>query len=284
MALMSEAARFKAQVNFAEKITFPAVLNEYPDLKHSQTKLFNKIMSSYKKEKAALEQNVELSKQELEIVLPLVKDGLMSQLERIRLEKQLSEAKSNLSIMLGEFKTAAEADLTEKQNTIISLQEKLKGLEDQMTRTEIIAPVAGYIHNFKFNTVGGVIKSGVDVLEIVPIEEQVVIEAKINPRDRAFIRKEQSAVVKFPAYDSSIYGGLDARVISISPDTEKDEKNNEFYLVRLVTEKNYVNDDKLLTIIPGMTADVNILTGKKRILYYLLKPVTRFKENALRER
>lgn len=284
ISLIAEISRLKAQISFSNSIDFPKELNDYPDLKSGQNKLFKTIMSSYDSERLSLEKDVHLSQQELNIVLPLVQQGLMSQLERIRLEKQLAESKSKLSSMLEAFKTKAESDLADKQNTKISLEEKLKGLEDRTTHTEIVSPVEGYVHNFKFNTVGGVIKPGVDVLDIVPVEDQVMIESRINPRDRAFIRQDQPAVVKFPAYDSAIYGGLDGKVISISPDTEKDEKNNEFYLVRLVTDKNYLNNNIKLKIIPGMTANVSILTGKKRILLYILKPVTRIKEFALQER
>ena len=284
MALVAEIARLKAQVNFRDNIDFPKELNDYPDVQNGQTKLFKTIMNSYQREKESLEKDLHLSEQELNIILPLVKQGLMSQLERIRLEKQLSESKSKLTGMMEAFKTKAESDLTDKQNIQISLEEKLKGLEDRMTHTEITSPVEGYVHNFKFNTIGGVIKPGIDVLDIVPLEEQVMIESRINPRDRAFIKQDQPAVIKFPAYDSSIYGGLDGKVTSISPDTEKDEKNNEFYLVRLVTDKNYLGDNVQLKIIPGMTANVGILTGKKRILFYLLKPVTKIKEFALKER
>lgn len=284
ISLIAEIARLKAQINFSDNIDFPSELKDYQDLKDGQTKLFKTIIKAYQSEKESLEKDLHLSEQELHIILPLVEQGLMSQLERIRLEKQLSESKSKLNSMMEAFKTKAESDLQDKQNIKISLEEKIKGLADRMVDTKIVSPVEGYVHNFKFNTIGGVIKPGVDVLDIVPIEEQVIIESRINPRDRAFIKQDQPAVIKFPAYDSSIYGGLDGKVISISPDTEKDEKNNEFYLVRLVTDKNYLGDNTKFKIIPGMTANVGILTGKKRILFYLLKPVTRIKEFALKER
>ncbi len=283
-SLIAEIARLQAEIIFSENIIFPKELDDYPDIKNGQNKLFQTIMKAYQSEKESLEKDLHLSEQELHIILPLVEQGLMSQLERIRLEKQLSESKSKLNSMMEAFKTKVQSDLEDKQNIRISLEEKLKGLGDRMMHTEITSPVEGYVHNFKFNTIGGVIKPGVDVLDIVPVEEQVIIESRINPRDRAFIRQDQPAVVKFPAYDSSIYGGLDGKVISISPDTEKDEKNNEFYLVRLMTDKNYLNNNIKCKIIPGMTADVSILTGKKRILFYILKPVTRIKEFALRER
>lgn len=284
ITLIAEIARLKAQINNATQIDFPKELDNYPEVKSGQNKLFKSVIASLKQETESLEKNLRLSEQELNLVMPLVKQGLMSQLERIRLEKQVTESKSKLSEVIETFKTKAQTDLTDKENIKVALEEKLKGLKDRMKYTEITAPVEGYVNNFKLNTVGGVIRSGVDILEIVPIEEQLMIEAKVNPRDRAFIKQDQAATIKFPAYDSSIYGSLDAVVSSISADTYKDEKNNEFYLVRLTTNKNYLLDNPKYKIIPGMAASVNILTGKKTVLFYLLRPVTKVKEFALKER
>lgn len=284
ITLIAEIARLKAQINNATQIDFPKELDNYPEVKSGQNKLFKSVIASLKQETESLEKNLHLSEQELNLVMPLVKQGLMSQLERIRLEKQVTESKSKLSDVVETFKTKAQTDLTDKENIKVALEEKLKGLKDRMKYTEITAPVEGYVNNFKLNTVGGVIKPGMDILEIVPIEEQLMIEAKVNPRDRAFIKQDQAATIKFPAYDSSIYGSLDAVVSSISADTYKDEKNNEFYLVRLTTNKNYLLDNPKYKIIPGMAASVNILTGKKTVLFYLLRPVTKVKEFALKER
>ena len=284
MTLVAEIARLKSQINNNSQIDFPAELNDFPDLKIGQTKLFKSIMNSFKDEVDSLEKNLRLAEQESNLILPLVKQGLMSQLERIRLEKQITESKSKMTDAVETFKTKAQTDLTDKENIKVALEEKLKGLKDRMEHTEILSPVEGYINNFKLSTVGGVVKPGMDILDIVPLEEQLIVEARVNPKDRAFIKEEQAATIKFPAYDSSIYGSLNATVVSISPDTEKDEKNNEFYLVRLSTDKNYLADNVKFKIIPGMTATVNILTGKKRILLYFLRPVTKIKEFALKER
>lgn len=284
ISLIGEIARLKAEINNSSEIDFPKELDDYPEVKLGQTKLFQSIMSGFKHEKESLEKNLHLSEQELNLIMPLIKQGLMSQLERIRLEKSVTESKSKITDFTETFKTKVQTELTEKQNVKTALEEKLKGLNDRMKYTEITSPVEGYVNNFKLNTIGGVIKPGMDILEIVPLEEQLIIEAKVNPRDRAFIRQNQEATVKFPAYDSSIYGSLHAIVTSISADTSKDEKNNEFYLVRLTTEKSYLSDDPKNKIIPGMAASVSILTGKKSILFYLIRPVTKIKEFALKER
>lgn len=158
-------------------------------------------------------------------------------------------------------------------------------LVDRLQRTEVRSPVHGIINQIKMYTVGGTIQPGMDLIEIVPLDDTLLIEAKITPADIAFLRPNQQATVKFTAYDFTIYGGLDADLEHISADSITDEKGNAFYLVRLRTKKNYLgSEDKQLPIIPGMVASVDILTGKKTILSYLLKPILRAKHTALRER
>ncbi|HEX7342934.1 MAG TPA: HlyD family efflux transporter periplasmic adaptor subunit, partial [bacterium] len=147
------------------------------------------------------------------------------------------------------------------------------------------SPVNGTVNRLLINTVGGVIQPGMNLVEIVPTEGTLLIETKIPPRDIAFLRPNQQATVKFTAYDFTIYGGLDAKLEQISADSITDEKGNSFYLVQLRTDKNYLGSKtNPLPIIPGMIASVDILTGKKTILSYLLKPVLRAKHMALRER
>jgi membrane fusion protein, adhesin transport system len=143
----------------------------------------------------------------------------------------------------------------------------------------------GTVKQLFANTVGGVVQPGKDIIEIVPAGESVLLEAKILPKDIAFLRVGQPALVKFSAYDFSIYGGLEAEVVNISADTVKDDKGNSFYLVRVKTKNSFLEKDgKRLPIIPGMMAEVDILTGKKTILSYLIKPVLRAKSSALTER
>ena len=156
------------------------------------------------------------------------------------------------------------------------------GLADKVAKSQIKSPVRGRVQRLLANTVGGVVQPGKDIVEIVPLDDTLVLEARVQPKDIAFIRPEQSAMVKFSAYDFSIYGGLEAKVENISPDTIVDEKGNAFYLVRVRTTKSGFNDK--LPIIPGMTAEVDVLTGNKSVLSYLLKPVLKVRDGALRER
>lgn len=149
----------------------------------------------------------------------------------------------------------------------------------------MVSPVKGIVQQMMVNTIGGVIQPGNDIVEIVPLDENLLVEAKISPQDIAFLHPGQPAIIKLTAYDYTIYGGLKGKVGQISPDTMTDKEGNGFYIVRLRTDKNYLGtEDKPLVIIPGMVASVDIITGKKTILSYLLKPIIRANAEALRER
>ncbi|MEW8586151.1 MAG: HlyD family type I secretion periplasmic adaptor subunit, partial [Candidatus Thiodiazotropha sp.] len=157
---------------------------------------------------------------------------------------------------------------------------------DRVTRTAVRSPVKGTVKQVKINTLGGVIQPGMELMEIVPLDDSLLVEAKVGPKDIAFLHPGQKAIVKLTAYDFAIYGALAGKVEHISADTIKDEHEQEsYYLVRVRTDKTDLgNQEKALPIISGMQAEVDILTGKKSVLEYLFKPLLRAKERALRER
>jgi len=164
-----------------------------------------------------------------------------------------------------------------------ALNEGAVALADKVDKSQVKSPVRGRVQRLLANTVGGVVTPGKDIVEIVPLDDALVLEAKVQPRDIAFIHPGQAATVKFTAYDFGIYGGLDAVVENISPDTVTDERGqNTFYVVRVRTKQ--ANFSEKLPIMPGMTAEVDVLTGKKTVMAYLLKPVLKAHSHALRER
>jgi adhesin transport system membrane fusion protein len=242
---------------------------------------------------------------ELELTRPLISQGAVSEVEVLHLERQASQMQGEIATIKQTIPKAQsrlqEAQLALRENQLVffnkaksELNEVLAeldevsasaiALEDRLRRTNVRSPVAGTINRLLVNTVGGVIQPGMDLVEIVPLEDTLVIEAKIKPADIAFLRPNQEAKVKFTAYDFTIYGGLDAKLEHISADSITDEKGNSYYLVRLRTDKNYLGPESdPLPIIPGMVASVDILTGEKTVLAYLLKPVLRAKYMALRE-
>lgn len=243
---------------------------------------------------------------ELVMTRPLVKQGVMSEVELLRLERQANEIQGDINStkisVLREkakleeaiqkleeaeinFKNLARIELTETDAELRRLAETSLALEDRVKRTEVTSPVRGTIKQLFVNTIGGVVQPGMDLVEIVPLEESLLIEAKIRPADIAFLRPGLKTIVKVTAYDFSIYGGLKAKVEQISVDTIIDEEGDSYYMVRVRTDdSSLVTPRGSLPIIPGMLTEVDILTGKKTVLEYLLKPILRAHERAMRER
>jgi membrane fusion protein, adhesin transport system len=254
------------------------------------------------KRTAAL-RGLELSQQELTQTRPLLASGAVSQVDILRLERDITKFRGDVEgsaaqiaraqAAMGEsqrkaqeaeltFRNDARVELAEATGKLNALTENAVGLADKVAKSQIKSPVRGRVQRLMANTVGGVVQPGKDIVEIVPLDDTLVLEARVQPRDIAFITPGQQATVKFSAYDFSIYGGLEAKVENISPDTIVDEKGNAFYLVRVRTTKVGFTDK--LPIIPGMTAEVDVLTGNKSVLHYLLKPVLKVRDGALRER
>lgn len=253
-----------------------------------------------------LQNSYNLANKELDITRPLVKKGVMSEVDLLRLQREASELRGNLDAtrsaipraeaalaevsskmteVRSRFQRQAQTEFNEVEAELARLQESSLALEDRVARTAIRSPVKGTIKQIKVTTVGGVVQPGMDLIEIVPLEDTLLVEAQIRPADIAFLRPGQPAMVKFTAYDFSIFGGLKAELEHISADTIVNARGEAFFVIRLRTRKNRLgNDREPLPIIPGMTVTVDILTGKKTILDYILKPINKMQQNALRER
>jgi membrane fusion protein, adhesin transport system len=247
-----------------------------------------------------------LLQRELGMTKPLIAQGAVSEVEVLRLQRQLSEMSGNIEgtkiaipkieskiaeakkAMEGEqlaFQNTARSELNEAYAKLEGISANSEALMDRLQRTAVRSPVRGAINQIKVNTIGGTIQPGMDLIEIVPLEDTLLVEARIKPADIAFLRPGQEAMVKFTAYDFTAYGGLEANLEYISADSITDKEGNDFYLVRLRTKQNYLGSkEKPLPIIPGMVVSVDIMTGKKTILSYLLKPVLQAQSMALRER
>jgi adhesin transport system membrane fusion protein len=250
-----------------------------------------------------LQNAYDLTKQEVDLLAPLVKQGVSPRLDLIRVQQKLQDImmekqgiemsipRSKAAVResqrrIGEkqtaFRTEAQQELTAKKTELNAVAQSLTAEADRVTRTEVRSPVRGTVNKLFINTIGGVIQPGQDLAEIVPLDDNLIVEAKIRPADRAALRPGMEATVKVTAYDFSIHGGLDAQLFDISADTIVDESGESFYRIRLRTNKNNLGADK--PIIPGMTASIDILTGKKTVLDYLMKPILKARQNALRER
>ncbi|EWH09376.1 HlyD family secretion protein [Catenovulum agarivorans DS-2] len=252
------------------------------------------------------QRSYQLVSKELDLTRPLANSGVVSEVELIKLERAANDVKGELSSLrllrpkikaeveemenkrtevVLKFRSEVQKELAKAENELTPLDEALVSSQDRLTRTNVFSPVRGTIKTININTVGGVIQPGMDLIEIVPLADSLLVEAKILPKDIAFLRPGLPAVIKLTAYDFTIYGGLKGTVEHISADTIQDEKENSFYLIRVRTEDSYLDkNNNPLPIIPGMTASVDVLTGKKTVLDYLLKPIVRAKQNAMRER
>jgi adhesin transport system membrane fusion protein len=266
----------------------------------------NQELQELKSKEGGLRESFNLANQELQITKPLAAQGIVSKVDLLRLERQVNDMKADINATamarpraesavaeaqkrLEErettFRTEASQDISKMKVELIATQEELNANQDRVTRTEVRSPVHGTIKEIKIRTIGGVIQPGQSLIEVVPIEDTLLVEAQIRPSDIAFIRPKQAAVVKITAYDFSTYGGLDAVVEEISADSIQNEKGEHFFRIRLRTDRNFLGtEDKPLPIIPGMTATVDILTGHKTVLEYLLNPIMRARDTALRER
>jgi len=200
-----------------------------------------------------------------------------------RLESSVAEANRKMQEVDLTFRNNARSELSETNAKLSALSEGSTALEDRVKQTDIRSPVNGTIKQLKVNTVGGVVQPGKDLIEVVPSDDALLLEARVLPKDIAFLRPGQKALVKFTAYDYAIYGGLEATLEHISADSVLDEKGNAFFLVRVRTLSTSIGPLKF-PIIPGMVAEVDILTGKKSVLAYLLKPILRAKAKAMTER
>jgi adhesin transport system membrane fusion protein len=245
----------------------------------------------------------ELASQELTVTRPLVKSGAVSDVDILRLERDVAHLRgereqaaaqiSRVQAAISEARRKIEEvelnvgnvlrnELSDTMARLGALSAGSSGLADRVHKAEVKSPVRGTVQRLLVNTVGGVVQPGKEVLEIIPLDDALLLEARVKPKDIAFLRPGQPAMVKFTAYDFAIYGGLEAVVDHIGADTITDDKGNAFYVVRVRTLESSLGDN--LPIIPGMVAEVDVRTGKKSVLSYLLKPVLRAKANALTER
>nr|WP_291469065.1 HlyD family type I secretion periplasmic adaptor subunit [Acidovorax sp.] len=324
LALQAKALRLQALTQGGSFLPPPELLRDAPDIVAQEMRLYrsrreeisaqvsisqNQLMqrqqelNEVRARKEQAERGLELMLKELNATKPMVATGAVSEVEVLRLDREVArlrgdreQADAQISRVQAAIQEATRrieevqltarnqmsSELSETMSKLSSMSEGGRALADKVKHADIRSPVRGTVKRLLVNTVGGVVQPGKEVVEIVPSDDALILEAQVSPRDIAFLHPGQEAMVKFTAYDFSIYGGLVAEVVNISADSVVDEKGNANYLVRVRTRKASLGPN--LPIIPGMVAQVDILTGKKTVLAYLLKPVLRAKANALSER
>lgn len=326
-ALMLQKARLQAEANGSDMVIPKALEQEAPDMVRDEQKLYQahlqqlennkKILQAQlrqreqelneaKAKKKHLQRSLSLLSKELKMTEPLVEAGAISEVDVLRLRRQVNDQRGELdSVRLSiprlesqleearkkaeevelSFRSKAREALSDVVAELSQTQESNVALEDRVERTEVRSPVRGTVKQVLVTTVGGVVQPGMNLVEIVPLDDSLLVEAKVSPRDIGFIGAGQEAVVKITAYDFSIYGGLKGKVEQISADAIQDEEGKSYYQVRVRTDENHLGSRAHpLPIIPGMQAEVDILTGKKTVMQYLMKPVLKARQHALRER
>lgn len=327
MALLAKLERLNAEAEGRPLAMPQEVMEQAPQLVEDETGLYQARQNRLFNERRILDQQLmqkqqevaefrskqqqyrsalALIRKELDMSVPLVGTGAISEVEVLRLRRSMvdvrgaldattlalpraeaavNEIRSRLEQADLNFRAEAFKELNEVRTQLNKITATSVAIEDRVSRTTVVSPVHGVIKQLRVNTIGGVVQPGSDLLEIVPLEDSLLIEAQVRPQDIAFLHPGQRAMVKISAYDYTIYGGLKANLELISADTITDKDGRSFYLIQVRTERNYLGTpEKPLVIIPGMVATVDIITGEKSVLDYLLKPVLKARSEALRER
>ena len=285
-AALASIARLEAEVN-QTKIQFPEELKDYPHLVQTETRLYQARKQGLEESIGGLRKSLNLVQQELRLTRSLAEAGAASNVEVLKLQREVSELQMKMTARRSEYMVMAREELAKAKAEADSLESVIKGRSDSLLRLTLRSPVRGIVKDVAVTTRGGVIPPNGQLMAIVPLDDQLLIEARISPRDVAFIYPGQEAKVKITSYDYSIYGGLDGEVTLISPDTIQDEvkPENYYYRVFIRTKTDSLANDTgaLFPIVPGMIATVDIKTGEKSVFEYLMKPINKSKE-ALRER
>lgn len=293
LSLTALSARLKAEA-YGTALIFPTALNAHPDLMQQELQAFNARKRSLTQSLHALDTSLAAVTRELTITEPMVRQGVMSEVELLRLKRQLSELMGQRAERQNRYLTDANNELTRVASELSQTKENASAREDAFLRTTIRSPMKGVVKNVQITTVGGVVQAGQPILEIVPTEDVMLVEAYVKPSEVAFLKVGQAAVVKLTAYDFNKYGGLEGVLEHLSPDTLRDEKQKKpgnpveleegFYrIIVRVKETTDLRSGLRLTPSPGMTASVEIRTGYKTVLEYLFRPLQNVTQ-ALRER
>ncbi|MFA5496348.1 MAG: HlyD family type I secretion periplasmic adaptor subunit [Porticoccaceae bacterium] len=285
-ATLASVARLEAEVN-GTPLSFPEELDDYPDLIATETQLYNTRRLGLSDSQEGIFRSLRLVREELALTESLAEIGAASNVEVLRLKRQQSELEMKASDVRSEYMILAREELAKAKAETEALSSVVKGRTDSLSRLTLRSPVRGIVKNIAVTTRGGVIPPNGRLMEIVPLDDKLLIEARISPRDIAFIHPGQAAKVKITAYDYTIYGDLDGEVALISPDTIQDEVKPDlfYYRVFIRTDKDSLVNEAgtRFPIVPGMIASVDIRTGEKTVFDYLMKPMNHARE-ALRER
>ena len=289
-ALESRMARINAEL-FDRPLTFPSSLSDYPEFTANQRQLFQRRRAAVRAEGATLGELANLQQQELDLNLPLLDTGDVARSEIIRMQRTVVETRGRISSVRSDYIRDLQAEFTQTEEELAASRQQLARAEDSLRAATLLAPTDGVVKNVRFSTIGGVVRAGEEVLQIVPVGEKLIIETRVPPRDIAFVKTGQTARVNFEAYDNAIYGSATGNVVFVSPDTlteqAEDGSSDTYYRVNLEVDTATMREvpgRELINLQPGMTATAEILTGKSTVWAYLTKPILRTVSDSMQER
>lgn len=287
-ALQATLVRLKAEV-FGHPLIFPPLVHQYPDFMANQTALFHRRQQAMNDEVSALGESLKLAQDELNLNLPLLETGDIGATEIIRLKRQIADLKGQISNKKNKYFQDSQADMTKAEEELSTKEQELADRKVTLERTSITSPMNAVVKNILLTTQGARVRPGDVIMELVPANDTLLIEAKLAPSDLSFVKKGQLAAVKLDAYDYSIYGIFHGKVAYISPDTlsEKTAQGDKFYfrvLIALKPDEMISKSGKKIVMTPGMTTQVDIVTGERSVLTYLIKPIAKTFSESLHER
>ncbi|WKJ91626.1 HlyD family efflux transporter periplasmic adaptor subunit [Methylomonas montana] len=276
-ALTAAIARLEAETLNKDKITFPDSVPAKSHFAATETALFKARRAKHHEAVHSLNSELDLVRKQLQVIEPLVASRAASEMEALRLRKEIASLSGKLSEVNNAYFQETYTELASKRAEFSELEQNLLQRKDQLSRTQVLSPVKGRVNDILITTRGGVIQPGEPIMEVTPIDEQLLVEAKVKPRDVAFLVPGMPAQVKITAYDYTVYGDLSGTLEQISPDTIEEESirgKESFYKILIRTSTSYLKKgDEILPIKPGMIAEVDIQSGKRTVLNYLLRPL-----------
>jgi len=289
-ALKSQKARIDAEL-FDKALSFPPDVRPFPEFMANQQQLYLKRRAALQSDLASLRAMKGLLQQELGMNRPLVASGDVARSEIIRMERSIVDVDGQMASRQSKYIQDLQAEFAKTEEDLVTAQQVLTQREDALEATDLVAPTDGIVKNVRLTTVGGVLRPGDEVLQIVPTGEKMIIEAQVAPRDIAFVKTGQTASIKFDTYDSSIYGAAVGKVTYISPDTLSEQRQDGsqavYYRVNLEADIRNMRPrhaGEVIAIQPGMTATAEIKTGKNTVFRYLTKPILKTTSEALSEK
>ena len=289
-ALRASMARIEAEL-FNRPLSFSPDVAAFPEVATNQRLLLARRRQALNADIAALGAQLALARQELELNRPLVGSGDIARAELLRLQRSVSDLSGQIASRRSRYLQELQAEYTQTQEQLTTAEQALTQRADQLGNSELRAPAAGIVSNLRISTVGAVLRPGDEVMQIIPAGARLIVEANLSPAEIAFIRPGQDASVKFDAYDPSVYGGAEGKVIFVSPDTTSvarpDGGQDSFYRVQLAVDTSTIrpkNPGERIEIQPGMTATAEIKTGTTTVFQYLTKPILRTTSEAMGER